>query len=58
MNWQINLGFVIFGILLIAKFAWRMTRRARLLGTSDIILLAIGVSAIVIGSAGLLEAVI
>ena len=53
MNWQINVGFIILGVLLIAIFAWKRFRKARLLGSGDIVLIGFGIGALFEGLFGL-----
>ena len=42
MIWQMTWGLIALGILSLAIFVWRMTRRARLLDLIDIVLLGFG----------------
>lgn len=49
MIWQMTWGLIALGILSLAIFVWRMTRRARLLDLSDIVLLGFGIWALLEG---------
>ncbi len=55
MDWRINLGFFVFGILLILIVIFmREIRKAQSLRSGDVILLGFGIWALVVGLLGLL----
>ena len=56
MNWQIRLGFFIFGILLILIFV-REIRKTQSLCVNNIVLLGFGVWALVVGLLGLFRVI-
>ncbi len=56
MDWRINLGFSIFGILLIMIFM-REIRKAQSVRPGDIVLLGFGVWALIIGLLGLFRVI-
>ncbi len=49
MTWQMTWGSIIVGILLLAIFVWRMTRKVRILSFNDITFLGIGICMLILG---------
>ncbi len=49
MTWQMTWGFIVLGVLLLAIFAWRQSRKVRILGPNDITFLGIGICMLILG---------
>lgn len=49
MTWLMTWGSIVLGVLLLAVFVWRQSRKVRLLGPNDVTFLGIGIWMLVLG---------